>query len=94
MSTRSPVAGPVTRALIAALEATASKPDASAPDAHGPEVLQIRRVADKLIEKALGGDLAAIKEIFDRVDGKAPSAAAGPDGDEPQKVIFEWKCDQ
>jgi ribosomal protein L17 len=89
MTTRSRAAGPVTRALLAALEDAAPQVDASEAD-----VPHIRRIVNKLIEKARGGDLAAIKEIFDRIDGKAPSTAAGLDSEEPQKVIFEWKRDQ
>jgi hypothetical protein len=32
--------------------------------------LRLRRIADKLAEKAEEGDLAAIREIADRLDGK------------------------
>jgi len=32
---------------------------------------KLRRLADKIIEMALDGDMQAIKEIGDRVDGKA-----------------------
>jgi hypothetical protein len=32
--------------------------------------LRLRRIAEKLAEKAEGGDLAAIREIADRLDGK------------------------
>lgn len=30
------------------------------------------QLMDTLLDKALGGDMTAIKEVFDRVDGKAP----------------------
>lgn len=30
----------------------------------------LRKVADRLLDKALNGDMAAIKEIGDRLDGK------------------------
>ena len=51
------------------------------------EVLQL--IARKLAAKALEGDLAAIREIFDRIDGKsvagsAPEQAAG-------KLQMQWK---
>src|SRR6476469_8520153 len=32
--------------------------------------LRLRRIAEKLVEKAEEGDLAAIREIADRLDGK------------------------
>ena len=36
--------------------------------------LALRRIAAKLVERAEEGDLAAIREIADRLDGKAPQA--------------------
>jgi hypothetical protein len=77
---------PFTRALLAALEEPA-------PGADGPN---LRRIVDNLIGKAIDGDLSAIKEIFDRIGGKAPTAApgAGTGAEEPKKVVFEWKSDQ
>ena len=39
--------------------------------AEGDDQKQINRVAAMLVEKAAGGDVQAIKEVFDRVDGKA-----------------------
>jgi hypothetical protein len=83
-STRSPGGKPVARALLASL-------DESAP---GAEVSNLRRIVDNLIGKAIDGDLSAIKEIFDRIDGKAPTAAAGAGTEEPRKVVFQWKSDQ
>lgn len=38
---------------------------------------KLRALADKLIDKALEGDVAALKEIGDRVDGKPVQALAG-----------------
>ena len=77
---------PFTRALLAELEEAA--PGAGVPN--------LRRIVDNLIGKAIDGDLSAIREIFDRIDGKAPAAAAsaGTGAEEPRKVLFEWKGDQ
>jgi ribosomal protein L17 len=45
-------------------------------------VKKIRKVVDALVTNAMAGDTQAIKEIFDRVDGKAPQPIVGDD-DEP-----------
>ncbi len=37
----------------------------------------LQAIADKLIEAALEGDMQAIKEIGDRIDGKSVQAIAG-----------------
>ena len=34
-------------------------------------------IADRLVEKAMEGEISAIKEIADRVDGKADSSFGG-----------------
>jgi ribosomal protein L17 len=72
---------PLTRALLTALEESAPDADAS----------NLRRIVDSLVSKAIAGDLAAIREIFDRLDGKAPTAAAGAGAEEPKQVEFSWK---
>ena len=43
---------------------------------------KLRHVVDALIAKAMEGDIAAIKEIADRVDGKVPQTVQG-DPDNP-----------
>src|SRR4051812_30713488 len=51
-------------AIIAALKREAA-------DADGVLTKKLHLIADRLVEKAMAGDIAAIKEINDRVDGKA-----------------------
>lgn len=43
---------------------------------------ELERIADKLRAMARAGDIQAIKELADRVDGKAPQAIVG-DGENP-----------
>lgn len=45
---------------------------------------KLNLIAGKLVEKALGGDISAIKEICDRVDGR-PTQPAGEE-DMPQNI--------
>jgi hypothetical protein len=39
------------------------------------DVKKLRKVASALVDKAMAGDTAAIREIADRVDGKAGAAS-------------------
>ena len=41
---------------------------------------KLRALAEKLVEKALEGDIPAIKEIGDRMEGKPAQAIVGADG--------------
>ena len=51
------------------------------------ELLQV--IAARLAAKAADGDLGAIKEIFDRMDGKS---VAGSAPEQPAtKVVMQWK---
>jgi molecular chaperone GrpE (heat shock protein) len=58
-----------------------------------PQALE--RLADKLIAAVEAGDIAAIKEFGDRVDGKVAMAIGGDDELGPVKNILEvsWKSD-
>ena len=40
----------------------------------------LRELAERLIERAKNGDVTALKEIGDRMDGKAAQAIVGADG--------------
>jgi hypothetical protein len=57
--------------LIAALE-----------DVPEGDVSKLRLIADKLIDAALGGDVQAIREIRDTVDGKPAQSIVGGDEDD------------
>lgn len=49
----------------------------------------LTRVADALVKAAAGGDIQAIKEVNDRMDGKAVQPV-GNDEDTPFKLVVEW----
>lgn len=51
-----------------------------AKGADGKPTRKLTLIADKLVDLAMGGDMQAIKEINDRVDGKAPQAITGANG--------------
>ena len=46
------------------------------------EAIRLRNVTEALVTKAESGDVSAIKEVFDRIDGKsvATQELTGPDG--------------
>ena len=58
---------------------------------EGVVTKKLQLIAAKLVEKALAGDLSAIKEIFDRVDGRPtqPDAAEDmPPDARPMRVVI------
>jgi hypothetical protein len=54
--------------------------------------LNLRRIADKLVEKAIDGEPWAVKEIMDRVDGKAvqTTEVSGIDGEAMELKLIEF----
>lgn len=54
----------------------------------GGDPKQLRRIAKKLLAKAEEGDVHAIREVADRLDGKVPQAITGEDGGAPVSVRF------
>lgn len=48
---------------------------------------KLRSVADALIEKAMSGDVQAIKEIADRLDGKVAQAIVGNSDADPINIV-------
>lgn len=57
-----------------------------ADDADGQKTKKINIIAAKLVELAVDGDIQAIKEVSDRVDGKPAQAIIG-DPDAPLMLV-------
>lgn len=55
----------------------------------GKDPQALEKLADKLIDAALSGDMQAIKEIGDRIDGKPAQAVVGDAGSDPVRVLQE-----
>lgn len=47
-------------------------------------------LAEALVSEALGGDIPALKEIGDRLDGKAPQALTAPEGSAGGALMVTW----
>jgi hypothetical protein len=71
MDAATPAGGKTTSPMREALDAELAR---ASDDSEGHNVLQL--IARKLAAKALEGDLGAIREIFDRIDGKAVAGSA------------------
>lgn len=50
----------------------------------------LNKLADKLLEKAAEGDMGALKELGDRLDGRPAQAITGAD-DGPIALNIHWK---
>lgn len=57
------------------------------PAANGHR--RLRNIAEQLVLAAEGGDIQAIKEVADRLDGKPPQAIVGDDDSDAVRVIHE-----
>ena len=63
---------------------------ARAPEDDAPPATKLELITRVFCDKARAGDLSAIKEIYDRVDGKSLPGVAG--GEEPPATrIVQWK---
>ena len=47
-------------------------------------------LAERLLDKAAEGDVSAMKELGDRLDGKSPQALTDADGN-PLTLVFQLK---
>jgi Family of unknown function (DUF5681) len=51
---------------------------------------KLNLIAAKLVNMAIDGDLNAIKEVADRIDGKVPTPLAEAIGDQPSVLVVNW----
>ena len=61
-------------------------------NAAGDDKKALRDIADALIAKAKEGDVSAIKEVGDRLDGKVPQVIGGDS--ELGPVMVTWQKPQ
>ena len=50
----------------------------------------LRRVAEKLLSEAATGNVQAIKEVADRLDGKVPQGISGEGGEGVKGLLIAW----
>jgi hypothetical protein len=58
-------------------------------EANDLGITKLREVADALVSKAIAGDVQAIKEVADRIDGKVPQALVGDNEEDPINLVTE-----
>lgn len=56
-------------------------------EAHEDGNNKLRAVAEALVNKAITGDVQAIREIADRIDGKVPQGIVGDDEADPINIV-------
>lgn len=62
--------------------------------AAGEDHKALRLIAKALISKAQDGDMQAVKELADRIDGKVPQALVGDDEHDPINVNHKLDADK
>lgn len=58
-------------------------------EANDLGITKLREVADALVSRAIAGDVQAIKEVADRIDGKVPQALVGDSEEDPINLVTE-----
>jgi hypothetical protein len=80
-----PAGGKTRQPMRDALDAELAR---ASGDGEGHNMLQL--IARRLAAKALEGDLGAIREIFDRMDGKSVAGSAPEQAQ--RQVDMQWKA--
>jgi hypothetical protein len=63
-------------------------------EAHADGGDKLRKVAEALVDKAITGDVPAIREIADRLDGKVPQAVIGDNDEDPINLKLELDAER
>lgn len=61
--------------------------------AAGDNMKAAREIAKVHIARAKAGDMQAIKEFADRIDGKVPQGLIGDDDGPPVRHLVQWQKD-
>jgi hypothetical protein len=59
-------------------------------ETEGMKTKRLQMVADALVDAAIKGELPALREIFDRIDGKVTQAPAGSEEKGPVELRIRW----
>lgn len=59
--------------------------------AAGEDHKKLRAIARQLLSNAENGDIQAIKEVADRLDGKVAQTHGGDDESGPVKLVVSWE---
>lgn len=51
---------------------------------------KLREAAESLVAEAIAGDVGALRELGDRIDGKVPQGIVGADGGPLEIVSVPW----
>ena len=51
---------------------------------------RLQMAADALVDRAIEGEMAALREVFQRVDGKLSDAPSGGEGKRPVDLEIQW----
>lgn len=51
---------------------------------------RLKLLAEALVAAGLSGEVQALKEIGDRVEGKVPQGLVGADGESPAELVITW----
>jgi hypothetical protein len=76
---------PLREALLISLNRKAEK---------DPKTRRLQMVADALVDAAIKGELTALREVFDRVDGRFSRAQASDEKKAPEELVIRWLTDE
>jgi hypothetical protein len=56
----------------------------------GSKTRRLQMVADALVDAAITGEMAALREVFQRIDGKIAEAPSGREAGGPVELEIRW----